>query len=644
MKVRVATVAALAALGALVPPAQAGSNRLLSFRSCGALVGYAREHAQPFVTASGIGVSTPVVKAVPGVATASAAAAAADQGTSPQQGVDYSGTNVQEAGVDEPDIVKTDGNTLYALENGELESVDVSGDSPKLLDTLPLESGYSSELLLYGTHLLVLSRGNDFVEPLPAMPAAMYFPVDTNTVLTLVDVSNPSNLQVIQTETIDGGYVAARMIGSTVRIVSSTSLPLELPFAAGSRPQNESVVEHSTLKQWLPTYQLGQGKARPLVQCDDVRYPIGFSGLGMTTVTTIDLSQGLAPVSSTGVMADTGIVYASPTTLYVATEQWGFRPLPAEPEVPIPGAQTEISAFDISDPTTTTYLGSGTVPGYLLSQWSLSEFQGILRVVSTDSPAWWGDGPASQTYLTTLEPENGQLVQVGQLGGLGQGERVYAVRFIGNDAYVVTFQQVDPLHVIDVSDPANPQLAGELMLSGYSAYLQPINGNLLLGIGQDVGSDDEPTGAQASLFDISDLSNPSLVAHDSLGEGVSAVESDSHAFLYWPQTNLVVLPFGQQAVALKVTSSGIDELGRVVQVAARSAELPQIDRVLVDRDTLLTVSSAGVESNDLSTLADLGWAAFPQPSPEPVPVPGPIPGPLPGPITPGASSASSSKK
>ncbi len=646
MRFRLAIVAALAALGAVVPTAQAGQARLARFGSCGALVGYAKLQAIPFVTASGLGVSTPVTQATPGAPGANSAAIA--QGAAPlQQGVDYSGTNVQETGVDEPDIVKTDGNTLFAAENGQLESVDVSGSTPKLLDTMQLSSGSSNELLLFGTHLLVLSRGGGFVEPLPARPAAMYMPVENSTILTEVDVSDPSNLKVIQTASIDGGYLDARMIGSTVRIVNSSGLPIALPFVAGSRAHNASVVAHSTVKQWLPTYKLGRHAPRPLVQCRNVRYPIGFSGLGMLTVTTIDLSQGLSIVNSTGLMTDGSIVYASPTTLYVATEQWGYRPLPAEPQQAIPGAQTEISAFDISNPTTTTYLGSGSVPGYLLSQWSLSEFQGVLRVVSTDSPAWWGLGPATRTFLTTLEPQNGQLAQVGQLGGLGQGERVYAVRFIGLDAFVVTYQQVDPLHAIDVSNPAAPKLAGTLEISGYSSYLQPINGKLLLGVGQLVGSNNEPSGAQVSLFDISDLSNPKLIQQYPLGSGSTGVESDTHAFLYWPQTNLVVLPFGQEAVGLTVTTSSISELGRIVQTDSKSSALPQIDRAVVDRSTLLTVSSAGVKSNNLSTFAAIGWTAFPQ---QPQPLPDPIHPGSPTPINPGgpmlgaAATASSSKK
>src|SRR5262249_2705226 len=150
----------------------------------------------------------------------------------PQEGVDYSGTNVQESGVDEPDIVKTNGNTLFTSESGKIESVDVSSRVPKLLDTLQL-SGYDNQLLLSGTHLLVLSRGGGFFQPLPAMPARMLLPISTNTVLTEVDVSDPSHLAVENTLTFNGSYLDARMIGTTVRVVTSASVPIALPFASG---------------------------------------------------------------------------------------------------------------------------------------------------------------------------------------------------------------------------------------------------------------------------------------------------------------------------------------------------------------------------------------------------------------------------
>jgi uncharacterized secreted protein with C-terminal beta-propeller domain len=449
----------------------------------------------------------------------------------------------------------------------------------------------------------------------------MIAPLPTQTVLTNVDVSDPSHLKVAGTMTIEGAYLDARQIGGTVRLVTSTSLPEPLPFVSGDTAKNRAVVAASGASAWLPSYRRGKHAARPLVQCRSVRRPASFSGLGMLTVTTIDLAKGLAPVDATAIITDGRIVYASPDTLYVTTENWSARPVPATPTKAPADAATQIHAFDISNPDKTRYVGSGTVPGYLLDQWSLSKSGDVLRVVSTNAPAYWST-QGGQSFLTTLRASSGALHQVGQLGGLGKDERVYAVRMLGDTGYVVTFRQVDPLTILDLHDPAHPAVRGELQLPGYSAYLHPIAAGLLLGIGQDVDAgSNEPSGTQVSLFDVSDPAHPSRIAHASLGRGWSAAESDHHAFLYWPATGLVVVPFGQQAVALHVSRTGIRELGRIVQSQAHQAQLPQIDRSVVVGPHLLTVSSAGIAANGLTSLAPFGFAAFP--APPPMPSPGP---------------------
>jgi uncharacterized secreted protein with C-terminal beta-propeller domain len=641
-------VLAAAALGGTARAATDGkAGRLVAFSSCPDLLGYAKAHATPYVGAYGFGRPFAVGVAGKGAPTpsflapsaAGASAGVAAAASAPQQGVDYSGTNVQEVGVDEPDIVKTDGKTLFTIANGQLNAVDVTGAQPKLLDTLQLDGGWSHELLLSGDHLLILSRGGYWLQPLPAMAAQMYPISPSSSVITEVDVSNPNALKVVQTLTLDGAYVDARMVGSTVRIVSSSQMPLQLPFAtptnystsglAAAKTTNRALVTKSRVSAWLPSYRLGKQKSHTIVQCRDVRRPVSFSGLGMLTVLTIDLSKGLTPVDSVGVMTDGRIVYASPTSLYVSTESWASRPDPSTPTQAPSSVTTTIHKFDISDPTKTVYLGSGSVQGYLLNQWSLSEFQGVLRVVSTDAPAWWGSGGSdTQSYLTTFQQGGGGLVQAGRVSGLGQGEKVYAVRMIGNAGYVVTFKQVDPLYTIDLSDPANPQVLGQLTIPGYSAYLHPINDNLLLGIGQNVDPQtNEPTGTQVSLFDVSDLKHPTLLYRSALGQGWSAAESDHHAFLYWPATGLVVVPFGQQAVGMRVSrTTGITELGRIVQTEANLSSLPQINRSVVVGSSLLTVSDAGVKASGLSSLASLGWAGFPTPTPPPVPLPYPMPG------------------
>ena len=426
----------------------------------------------------------------------------------------------------------------------------------------------------------------------------------------------------MRTLELDGSYVAARLVGGIVRIVAAAQVPSELPFIqpasqsqealAAAKTKNRAVVASSRATSWLPSYRIKRagakpGRERPLVQCRHVSRPVEFSGFGMLTVLTVDLAKGLEPVHSTSVMTDGRIVYASPESLYVATERWSARPLPEQPTKEMNGATTAIHKFDIASPTITHYRGSGTVPGYLLNQWSLSEHKGVLRVVSTEQPAWWGTGGGeAESYLTTLRPREGALVQAGRVAGLGKGERVYSVRFVGDTGYVVTFRQIDPLYTLDLADPERPRVLGELKIPGYSAYLHPIGEDLLLGVGQDATEEGRPTGTQISLFDVSDLRKPTRLFRESLGLGWSEAEHDHHAFLFWPRTGLVMIPFNQNAVAFRVgRARGIDPLGRV-----EHDNLMPIRRSLVVRDSVVTMSENGVKTSSLATLAERGWAQF----------------------------------
>jgi hypothetical protein len=414
-------------------------------------------------------------------------------------------------------------------------------------------------------------------------------------------------------------------------------VPAALPFKqptsgtredlAATAKRNRAVVASSRLGSWLPTYRIKRagakaGRPRPLVQCRHVLRAPAFSGLGMLTVLTVDLAKGLEPVNSTSVLTDGRIVYASPESLYVATERWADRPNPETPMADKNGVQTQIHRFDISSPDRAHYRGSGSVSGYLLSQWSLSEHKGVLRVVSTESPAWWGDSRGeTESFLTTLRPSGGSLVQAGRVGGLGKGERVYAVRMIGDTGYVVTFRQIDPLYTLDLASPERPRVLGELKIPGYSAYLHPVGEDLLLGVGQDATEEGRPTGTQISLFDVANLRSPKRLHTAHVGLGWSEAESDHHAFLYWPRTGLMVIPFEQRAVGYRISRArGIDPAGRIDHEAGKLDYTPGVRRSLVVRDSVLTVSDAGVKSSSLATLAERGWAAFP-PAAAPRPLP-----------------------
>jgi hypothetical protein len=647
--IAVVTVLSLAVLaagggGVAAPGASARTGKgapLKSFGSCSSLLAYVKQHALPLVGAYGLG----------GVAVGDVARAAAPatDSTTGIAGIDYSTTNVQEEGVDEPDLVKSNGSTLFVVRSDRLIAVDVRGSKPRLQGSLQLPQGASYELLLHGDKLLVLSRGG--VYPIDGIGTGIRAPVRPGllqSTLTEVDVRDPESMRIVRGLAFDTEIVTARLVGSVARVVTVSGMPQPLPFVApadassaataSALAKNRTVVRTSRIGSWLPGYKVkgrrGETLARrSLVQCRNVRRPSFYSGLGLLTVLTIDLGKGLAIVDSDSVVADGRTVYASQKSLYVATQRWFAQPVKAGTSDP-PKVTTAIHKFDISSPSSTSYRGSGTVSGYLMNQWALSERDGVLRVASTEEPTWWNPGPQeqSESFVTTLREQDGALVQLGRVDGLGKGERVYAVRFAGDTGYVVTFRRVDPLYTLDLSKPSRPVVLGELTIRGYSAYLHPLAGDLLLGIGQDASDEGRVLGTQLSLFDVSDLRRPVRLHSYGIGSSWSEAESDHHAFLWWERSRLAVLPVQAYAerpfvgaVGFRVGRGGITEAGRVthagepgVGAGARPDGMP-IRRSLIVGDSLYTVSERGVKATDVSSFADRGWVAFPQSPPVPLP-------------------------
>ncbi len=572
--------------------------------------------------------------------------------SAPSASATYSTTNNQEAGVDEPDIAKTNGSTIFTVSEGRLYAVAVGGvGGPSLAGSVDLGSdGYDGQLLLRGSRLIVISTSGYAIPlagvglaPMTVASAIAPLPYGPRTTVREVDVHDPAAMKVTRTMTIDGSFVDARQNGATARLVIS-SQPRGIAFAG----------ERRTPAAWVPSRRFhsaltGRSYVRPVAPCRTIRRPVDFSGLGMLTIFTLDLDRGLYTADTTALMADAQVVYGSSTSLYVATQKW-LDPRLAVDRLPS-AESTVINRFDVSDPTRTTLVGSGVVSGYLLNQFSLSEYKGFLRVATTSRPVWWPGGPAvaSESAVTVLGPGGGGvLAPVGRVSGLGAGQQIYSVRFVDDTGYVVTFRQVDPLYTIDLRVPSAPRVAGQLELAGYSAYLHPISPGLLLGIGQDVGSGNEPSGTQVELFDVSNPSAPRLVQRTTLGGGSSSeVQYDHHAFLFWPPTGLAVLPvqiYPSQpvpvsgsgvvapapavapspgfvgAIGYHVDGSGIAEVGRIAH-AAVGGYAPAIRRSIVVGQRLFTISTAGVLASDLTSLSPAGFAAFPTATVPPGPVP-----------------------
>jgi len=568
-----------------------------------------------------------------------------------EEGTDFSGTNVQEEGVDEPDVVKTDGETLFVVRGNELISVDADGSSGQPLGRVAVPTqGSVTELLLVDDRVLVLSTSwanmildGDVVPPATAAPDGgttekiapdsdfSPTPEVPTTTLTAVDVSDPANLRITETVTVEGEYRTARMVDGVARVVLQSPgpmIPWNYPTSDSegtlreSTETNRRLIDETTLDDWLPhRIDAETGAWEDLVDCDDVYVPASFAGTGLVTVLTVpvDGTGPLDPKAAT-LTASADTVYASTGSLYVAAHAWpnfeaGRRIVPTDD----PG--TDVHQFDITGEVA-AHTASGHLDGYVLNQFSMSEHDERLRVATTSMPMWTiQDGEAeSSSGVTVFERQGEKLAVVGSVGDLGKGETIRSVRYVGDTAYVVTFRQTDPFYVLDLSDPAAPAVVGELKLPGYSGYLHPIDETHVLGVGQEGDADGRITGVKVSLFDVSDPSAPVESANWTQQGGSQQVEFDAKAFLYWPATRLAVVPVqvfdqgdvvtpddGAQfngAVGLTVGDDAIVEAGRISHVG-RGAPAYEVgvERSIVVGDTLWTLSSIGFLASDLRSLA-----------------------------------------
>lgn len=583
--------------------------------------------------------------------------------TDPSQSPDHSTTNTAEAGVDEPDTVKTDGKIIVTASHGTLHVVSTS--DKRMLGSLQLPDVAFSrayypgaqdddQLLMAGDRVLVMSQaqvgdilpydgseGGASSDTGVQAPGSRPVTSGPQTQFTLVDISDPARPQAVSTLRFTGAFVDARMTGTVVRAVTRS---------------NPVVPQTGSGTGWLPRYTLqshigGQGGAQSItdgtVDCASVGHPDIYSGTALVSLETFDLGApagryNLGTGNPVSVVADGQTVYATGSSLYLANDLHNFQSVPlirpgllvqgsgAEPadsyQRPVP--RTEVYKFDVSGTAAPRPVGSGSVPGWLLNQYSLSEYQGNLRIATTNGVYQDHADPSSSSAVYVLAPHGDTLARIGAVTGLGQGEKIYSVRFAGPVGYVVTFRQMDPLFVIDLRDPAHPKTAGQVELTGYSSYLHPVDDKTLIGLGQASSATGRRLGTQVSLFDVSDPSAPRLTARYELPDAYSNAEGDPHAFLYWKPTGMLVVPVSQGSDGFAGSASGALVLrvgdGRIteesfVKHAGRGGGstigpipgVEQITRSLVANDTLWTVSGAGLLASNGLTLEDMGWIPYP---------------------------------
>jgi len=553
--------------------------------------------------------------------------------TAPAIGGDgeVSETNVQEAGVDEPDVVKTDGQRLVTVLDGTLRVVDLTTPVPVEVGSLGLDGSGGHRLFLVDDRAVIV--GGDWIEYAPAAAESARFGDvrgsydgfgGSGTRVTVVDLSDPTAPAVVQAYVLDGDLSAARRIGDQVRIVT-TANPQPIAFTyptdgtrrseARAASTNRQAVLATTATDWLPAFRTvdddgALSDPEPLVSCDRIGLPVQFSGYGSVVVSTVGIEDATLDASaSVAVLASDATVYASPQNLYVATNEWATG---GEDAMMGGSSATGLHKFSIAPGAPAAYLASGQVEGRLLNQFAMSEHDSHLRVATTlDGMAGGGvpvapmpeptmvpmtddvviepipsepGGPAlptlSDNAVHVLAQQGADLVTVGSVDGMGAGERIYSVRYLGDMGYVVTFRETDPLYTIDLSDPTNPRVLGELKIPGFSTYLHPTRPGRLVGIGQDATDTGQTTGLQVSLFDVSNPTDPRRTQTWTLPNGYSSAEGEHHAFLWWAADDLLVVPVSQYStgfegvVVLQVTDAGIVERGRIQHLPGVDAPTP----------------------------------------------------------------------
>jgi len=519
------------------------------------------------------------------------------------EGEDYSGTNNQEQGVDEADFVKTDGHYIYLLNGQKLEIMGVPEIGQLTYESNLTIEGSPIQMLMANDFMVVFSSvsaynlpdGDPLRELLVKDEVNYWWRTTSLTKITVVDMIDRANPVVARELYLEGWYKTAREVDGTVRLVSYGYLDTpglrywpelpdryyELDWDDPERndiwnssieqtiEQNEEIIADYTPEDMVPQIYERRSDGNFLIhaftanECGDFIIAEDGMSRGFTSILTLDLINENFAYEADHIMSNWAEIYASTNVLLVAEraqDWWWFWNNNEFEEA------TNIHSFDISEPGKTTYTGSGRVNGTVLDQFSLSEYNGFLRIATTSGQwnRWWMDteeqtGPENHVWVlapaVTREGEE-FLAQVGHLGGIAIGERIWTNRFVGDKGYMVTFRNIDPLWTIDLSNPTDPRIKGELEVPGVSTYIHPMDEEHLLTIG--IGPNDEEDGldwriTQLSQFDVTDFEDPQLLdvlpltpVVDDGDQGWSWAWSEAtyehKAFQYWKPLNMLAIP------------------------------------------------------------------------------------------------------
>lgn len=530
---------------------------------------------------------------------------------------DYSKTNTQVQGVDEADIVKTDGTYIYYLTNEKLTIINTENASQmKEMSTIKFDETFTpEELFLNNDKLIVIGTRYEYdkTERKIGIDEDYLYPnyMDkTYTSAKLYNVKDKINPTLERTVEVEGDYLTARMIGSNVYIVSNKYMY----YAYICDMHKFSELNEDDFKpNYLDTATSNETKS---INFDCIYYIPEFEDTNYLNIVAFNITnkQEANVESYLGAGEE---IYASKENLYVTKTKYDYVKNNKT------SITTEIYKFNLNN-ANCTFAKAGDVPGSVLNQFSMDECNGYFRIATTDSTSWNSESNTNNLYVL-----NENLETIGKIEGLAKGERIYSVRFMGNRAYMVTFVETDPLFVIDLSNPTTPTVLGELKIPGYSKYLHPYDETHLIGIGEDTevvnygyGDRVVTNGMKMAMFDVTDPNNPQELYNVKIGEKgtYSELLYNHKALLFSKEKNIIAFPVSITEDDYKVTFQGAIvygvslekgfELKTKISNSAtdydRYYSRNRVERIIYIKDTLFTLSNVLIKAVDLNTFETKG--------------------------------------
>lgn len=571
---------------------------------------------------------------------------------------DYSATNVQVQGIDEADVVKTDGEYIYQVNK---ERIIIAraypADEMQVISTLPLADYKLTPTEIYIDDGLLVVIGHERLQGQPSSypangsKARIVMPIRQENLKAVVfDTSSKSNIKQVKEIALDGRYVTSRKVGSQVYVITNKWI-------------NGYAIENGTADESAPSYRDSAAGAEAIrIPYEKIRYFPDTVYSSYLLIAGFDVKKPEQNASVSAYLGAGENVYASANNLYVTVTQRStdMQPLMKRQSaadsasiLPVTPSKEESSVVYkfLMDQGKVRFAASGEVPGHVLNQFSMDESNGYFRIATTKGDMWRTDEHTSKNNIYVL---NESLNITGKIEDIAPGESIYSVRFMNNRAYMVTFRKVDPLFVLDLSNPQKPAILGKLKIPGYSDYLHPYDETHLIGFGKDAvevanewGSGNSGNsgttafyqGLKIAMFDVSDVSNPKELFKESIGDrGTdSPLLSNHKALLFSREKNLLAFPVtvakvgddtpnkdkawaygsfafqGAYVYHLDLTS-GFQLKGTISHLTDDDLKAAgnswyqsdrSIDRALYIGNTLYTLSQSEIRANELSGLKEI---------------------------------------